>query len=705
MDTATAPRLGDEQPQETTRSPKAFRTDIQALRAIAVLAVVVNHLWPTSLTGGYVGVDVFFVISGFLISSHLDREILRTGRVRLGRFYARRVRRLLPAAILVLLVSLVAAYFLLPFPRWEANAHEALASALYWENWLLAINSVDYSALTSTASLAQHYWSLSVEEQFYLFWPLLLMLLFAIRGRRAQIVGIVGIGVASLAFSAYFTEVSKSQAYFFTPVRVWEFAIGALIALAGLKLALPRVVAAIAAFAGFAMVLTSAFVFDHHTPFPGLLALIPTVGTGLVIIAGTRSQRQWHTVVTASRPVQFLGDISYSLYLWHWPLIVLAPFVLADLLDGGRLGLVHQIVVLVVAVVLAYLSKVLVEDRGMTWKPLATSTKATFVAMVVGMVAVALLAGGLIWSFDRQVVEVEQEIRVQAVKPCNGAESLVRDNACVNPFGPAMTVYMGPSNQYFTAPPECGAELDEYKSGETKTTKICDFSGDDPDPKIVWLVGDSHAQQWQGPLIDLAREHRWTLKLSYLGGCPFAKIPFIGFGGSTVAADAKRCMEWTRTMVRAIADDEPEYVFTSFYARKQLARDKTRRTQDEYYRDGTDVYWRMWTDKDAKVVVLGDPPLNGEVRQVDCVALNPENPVACAVDRATAQPPDPLAIAARTSATEGVTYVDMTEYFCDTLKCYGVVGNVVVYYDANHLNLAFSRSLRPMIARAIGLED
>ncbi|SDC40998.1 acyltransferase family protein [Actinokineospora iranica] len=693
-------------PDATSRTPKGFRPDIQALRAVAVLAVVVNHLWPTGLTGGYVGVDVFFVISGFLISSHLDREILRTGRVRLGRFYARRVRRLLPAAFLVLLASLAAAYFLLPYPRWEANAHEALAAALYWENWLLAVNSVDYSALTAAASLAQHYWSLSVEEQFYLLWPLLLLLLFKIRGRRAQVVGVLAVGAASLAFCVYFTEVSKSQAYFVTPGRVWEFAIGALIALAGARLALPRVAAGVAAAAGLALIVGSAVLFDHHTAFPGLLALVPTVGTGLVIVAGAAGERQWHSVVTSSAPVQFLGNISYSLYLWHWPMIVLAPYALADFLDDGKLTFAHRAGVLVAAVALAWVSKRLVEDRGMTWAPLANSTRATFAAMVAGMAAVALVAGGLTWTYDQHVTQAAQaarEARAHAVDPCHGAAALVPGSGCADPFGPAKVVHMGPANEYFWSPPECGEHLDTYLAGGRKTTKVCDYSGGAPSPTVVWLVGDSHAQQWQGPLLDLARENRWVLKLSYLGGCPFARIPFVGFNGSASPADAKRCTDWTAMMAEEIAKDRPDRVFTSFYARKQPARDTTGRGQEQHYRDGLEPYWRRWTDAGAQVHVLGDPPLNGEVRAADCVALNPEDPVACAVDRAVAQPPDPLGAAAEATDNPGVTHIDLTDYFCDQRQCYGVVGDVAVYYDANHLNLEFSRSLRPMIAAAIGL--
>src|SRR5262245_45333714 len=224
--TAARPR-----PDRKPRQDNGFRTDIQALRAIAVLAVVVNHLWPHRLTGGYVGVDVFFVISGFLITGQLNRELTDTGRVRLGRFYARRVRRLLPAAFLVLAFCLVAAYLLLPYPRWATTAQHVVASALYGENWLLATESVNYSAAAEAPSLTQHYWSLSVEEQFYLVWPLLLLLCF--RFRRTAVALAAG---ASLGYCVYATLTSPSPAFFVTLTRMWEFGLGALVALTGVRL-------------------------------------------------------------------------------------------------------------------------------------------------------------------------------------------------------------------------------------------------------------------------------------------------------------------------------------------------------------------------------------------------------------------------------------------------------------------------------------
>jgi peptidoglycan/LPS O-acetylase OafA/YrhL len=677
----------DSTPAPGGRPVRVFRTDVQALRAVAVLAVVFNHLWPESLTGGYVGVDVFFVISGFLISSHLDREIDDTGRVRLGRFYARRVRRLLPAAFLVLGVGLVAAYFLLPYPRWAGNADEALASALYWENWLLAVHSVDYSAANEAASLSQHYWSLSVEEQFYLCWPLLLLLLFKL---RARLVGIAVVGAASLAFSVYFTEVSPNQAYFITPVRVWEFALGALVALAGSRLVLPRVAAEVLALAGFAMIIAAAVLYGDGTPFPGYLALVPTVGTALVIVAGNRVLR-WHTPVTSAAPVQFIGNVSYSLYLWHWPLILLAPYVLGHLPGTAELwGLLGA------SILLAYLSKVLVEDRGIA---LTRRTGLTFAGMVAGMVAVAVAAGALNWTYDRHVAQAERELAAQRVSLCHGAGALDPANGCANPFGPASITAMGPANQYYRTPPEC-EQLDEYQAGGKKTTSICDFSRGADSPDTVWLVGDSHAQQWQGPMFDLARERGWVLKLAFLGACPFADIEYVGYRGVHPESETRPCRDWTARMVDVIAADSPQAVVVSFYAREEFADDGSGRSQTDQYRDGLEPYWRTWTEAGAQVVVLADPPLNREVRPMDCVAINPRDPLACAVDRSRAHPPDPLTEAARSS--DQVSLVDLSNYFCDERRCYAVVGGVAVYFDGDHLNLEYSRSLKPMITKALG---
>ncbi|MER5852841.1 acyltransferase [Streptomyces sp. NPDC002012] len=374
----------------TTRAEKAdFRPDIQALRALAVGLVVFHHLWPTVLTAGFVGVDAFFVISGYLISAQLAHEINGTGRIRIADFYARRIRRLLPAALLVLVSIVVAVHTLVPQDRWADNARQVLASALYGQNWLLGAEPVDPTRVTAMA----HYWSLSVEEQFYLLWPLLL-LLFKLRAPFARLAGVAGLGLVSLAWCVYLTEADPAAAYFITPVRVWEFAIGAVIALAGTRLVLPRAVANGVSLLGFTALVGSAVHYTGLTPYPGAAALIPTVGTALVIAAGTGRQRQWHTAVTSSRPAQLLGDISYSLYLWHWPLLILAPLAVSD----GVLNLPVRLGVLAAALIFAYTTKRLVEDPIRAWPLLTASTRLTFVAMAAGLATVCLAAGSLLWT-------------------------------------------------------------------------------------------------------------------------------------------------------------------------------------------------------------------------------------------------------------------------------------------------------------------
>ncbi|MET9630176.1 acyltransferase family protein [Lentzea sp. NPDC006480] len=680
-----------------------FRTDVQALRAIAVLAVVVNHFWPDGLTGGYVGVDVFFVISGFLITSHLDREIVRTSRVRFGRFYARRVRRLLPAAFLVLAVSVVLAYFLLPYPRWAASAREAFAAAYYVENWLLAAESVNYSAQGQAASLVQHYWSLSVEEQFYLFWPLLLIGLFKLGGRRWVTNGVVALGALSLGLSVYYTTVSPSAAYFITPVRVWEFALGAGVAMASAHLVLPRVAAEIAALSGLAMIIGAAFAYDRHTPFPGWLALIPAVGAGMVIISGLRPGKQWHTPLTASRPVQFVGDISYSLYLWHWPLVLLAPFALSDQLEGGTLGTPWLLGLLALCLVLAWATKVLVEDRGMSWGPLVRSTTLTFTGMAAGLAVVAVLATQLQLTYDRHVAQAERDPVAERNNPCYAANAMIATTGCAEPFGPARQPVMGPANEYFRKAPECGPEewitLGKYRYNMA----TCDFSGGSATAQKVWLVGDSHAQHWQPAIFEVARERKWVLKFSYLGACPVANVRVTEFIGAPVTAEqADQCATWSTQLSDMIANEKPALVVTSFFAREETVDDGSGRSQAEQYREGVQPLWRKWTDAGARVIVLADPPYNTADRTADCVALHPKKPEACAAAREQANSFDAMAEAARTADNPGVSLIDLTDYFCDQKKCYAVIGNVAVYYDYNHLNSEFSRSLAPMIAKAIG---
>lgn len=692
-------------PAATAQSTKrAFRTDIQALRALAVGLVVANHLWPARLPGGYVGVDVFFVISGFLITSHLGKELITTGRVRLGQFYARRARRLLPAAFTVLFVSLAATWIWLPYTRWTANAQEVVSSAFYVENWLLAAKAVNYSAMNSSASMVQHYWSLSVEEQFYLVWPLALIGLAGIASRwnlalrRVLLLGLGVTAAVSFAFSCYLTATSPSEAYFSTPVRVWEFGAGALLALAVSRPVRSLVVRNILAVVGFATVLVSAVVYDHTTPFPGWTAVAPVAGTVMVILAGTGDARLWHDRLTELRPVQFIGSISYSLYLWHWPLIVVAPFVL-----GATVDTPVKTFLALAAVVLAWLTKLWIEDRWIV-RPLQPSRpRRVLVSVSAGMLAVLLAGLTLHLQVGPKASAAAELARTDSAGPCFGPHA-VGKLECGDPFArPVSDPNMGPANEYWGLPADCLNREDTLHLEQPGDPAICDYSGGRPEAESVWLVGDSHAQQWQSAIIELARQKNWKLNLSYSGGCPLTDAPYVGYRGlAAEPSKIRKCAIWGANVVAAVERDKAAKVFTSTFAAGEQIDDGTGRSQVEQYKDGFGRYWSRWSRAGAVVYPIADPPLNDRVRDVSCIAVSAADPAQCRAPRAQALPIDPLVEASKANSEGGrIRLLDMSDYFCDASFCHGAAGGVAIYFDADHLNRQYVVQLAPYLARQL----
>ena len=319
-----------------------FRADVEGLRAVAVLAVVVYHAGLSQVGGGFVGVDVFYVLSGFLITGLLWEELQTTAGLRLGAFYGRRARRLLPAAVLVLMVTLVASWVWLSPLQARGAARDAAAAALYVANYRFALQRTDYLADASPSPL-QHYWSLGVEEQFYLLWPVLLLVVF-VAGRRlrtpssAGAVAVLALaGAGSLALSLRLTAVSEPWAFFSLPTRAWELAAGGLVALSASTLRrLPGVAAATLGWLGLEAIAWSMTRFSAATPFPGIAALLPVGGTAAVLAAGCAAPRLGPGRVLGWRPLQAGGKLSYSWYLWHWPPLILAPAVAGHPLGLGQ---------------------------------------------------------------------------------------------------------------------------------------------------------------------------------------------------------------------------------------------------------------------------------------------------------------------------------------------------------------------------------
>jgi peptidoglycan/LPS O-acetylase OafA/YrhL len=672
------------------------RHDIQALRALAVASVVLFHLWPNILPAGYVGVDVFFVISGYLITSHLVKESTRPEGLKLGTFWARRAKRLLPAAFTVLLVTTVATFLIVPAARWQQFFSETVASTLYVENWLLAANSVDYLAADNPASPVQHFWTLSVEEQFYLVIPLLLLAAVWLArmtrsSRRVLIASVLALVTAgSFAYSMWLTNTAAPSAYFSTFTRAWEFGVGALLAF----LASPtnRWSSRLMAWPGLAMIVTACFIFSSTTPFPGYAAALPVLGTAAVILGRDNDGLVSVNRLGSWRPVAFLGAISYSLYLWHWPLIVLLPFATGEALTRSQ-----KVGIIVAALVLAYLSTRFIETP-MRFSPrlLGGSRRPRTVAAwsVVGMLLVSGIAvSGIRINDVQQTAQAQQTARVIAEKPhCLGAASMVPSRTpCVDPELAGVLI---PNPDMAAADmgnsPACWAG-----SGDS-TLNVCPLGPAHGYTKRLFAVGDSHSNALLAAYRVIATTHHWRIDVAGHNGCYWtAAVQF-----KPVSAYITACQAWKVNVNQYLASQPPYDGILVTYAsgRSQVMTNGS--SQQVTIVDGLHAEWHKQIARGTPVIAISDNPFM-RTDIVDCVAKYGLSATTnCASARATALS-NFNGLAAAVKQTPGSTYLDLTNFFCTHEVCEPVIGHVVVYRDVDHITATYSRTLGPYLGAAI----
>ncbi len=684
------------------------RADIQGLRALAVGLVLIYHLRPGWLPGGFIGVDVFFVISGYLIIGTLAGEIRRTGRLRLLNFYARRVRRLLPAASVTLLAVVAATVILLPYPRWGDVMEQVVASALDVQNWLLAFFSADYAHATAAASPVQHFWSLSVEEQFYLVIPLV-MVGTALAARRSPrpvhwVFGAIAVvTVASLAYSAIATPAPPQAAYFVTHTRMWELGIGGLAAMVVHRVRLAPFARLVLGWLGLAAVVISAFRLTTAMAFPGWIALAPTLGTVAMIVAGHRVTEQRRLSVELAvpmgvLPLRYLGDISYSLYLWHWPVIV---FVLER--SGTSVLTARQVLkVTALSLVLAILSKHLVEDpfrrRRPVVEPLPPAKRpfrmrlrATY-ALGATLVVATLVAATVPWqaAATRMDALLLETSRLDADHP--GA--LAFDPVAPRPTPTGVPLVPDPAIA-------SGDIAEAWRNGCASYNLIgnpaggdaCAFGNLHADRTLV-LVGDSHATMFSTALIRYATESgKWRIKLMTHDGCAFGDLPPDESG-----YPLKVCADIAHQLLPALLDLKPDLVvsvgFTLGFSVKNGMRTWAQRP---HLLDGYRQLLTPLTTAGIPVAVVRDVPVMTQ-NVPSCLLRNPDSPAACDTSRAAAlgDEQDPLVEAV--AGLPGTRVVDLTRWLCTATTCPAVIGNVVVYRD-NHLTDTFVRTLtQPLIS-------
>lgn len=649
--------------------------------------VLIYHLWPETLPGGYAGVDVFFVISGFLITGHLMRDATRTGKVALPQFWAKRARRLLPASLLVVIVSAIATLVWVPVTLWQDWFKQMGASVAYVLNWQLARDSVDYLASENNPSPVQHYWSLSVEEQFYIVWPLLIALgMWVARrqlGRMTVMAALIGgITMASFALSVYLTATNAAMAYFVTPTRVWEFGIGGLLAL--VSLTAPASIRAIVGWLGLVGIAVTALTFTAATPFPGYAALLPALSTAAVIWAGVTPQEWSLAHLARFRPVQYTGDISYSLYLWHWPLIVIVPYVVDRSLLTRDLW-----VLLAVSFLLAALTRRFVEEPGrkmsfFTLRQPRWTLMATAAAMTI---ALALPAGGfLVARQDMAADKAAVETVLQQSPACLGAGAMMVSACESSDLGESLYPNLaslkndnGMGYQCYNPSPEDGH------------IQTCTYGSDRADAARIAVTGDSHAAMLVSALTSVADERNWSIDTFVGRGCTWADpgIP-----------SEPDCANYRRALQSALEAGEYDMVVTTI-----RRREDTSQTDDAIFATARATAWSPLLDDGVPVVAVLDNPLVPEA-MVDCVIEQPAAALEgteCVIPVAAAFGRDDTAVAAAVEEPRA-RLIDMTDIYCDDDSCPMVIGNTIVYRDRHHVTNTFVLTAAPFIADRIELE-
>jgi peptidoglycan/LPS O-acetylase OafA/YrhL len=682
------------EPARAVPVPARFRPDIEGFRAIAVVLVIAFHAGVPLITGGYVGVDVFFVISGFLITGLLVDELQRTGTLSFRSFYARRIRRLLPMAMLVLVAVAVGMEFFTPPAYRPSVRFDALSAAFYYSNWQFAIESVNYLTLGGAQNPVLHYWSLSVEEQFYLAWPLLLLLAVrlrpiglrggSVRLRCAAVIAIVG--GASLAYSLVETPVQPAIAYFETTTRVWEFAAGAVLALVASQLQrVPRGLAVVAGASGLVLVIVSALIDGPTTSFPGTAALVPVGGALLVLAAGARVASAGAGALLSLRPLRYVGRISYAWYLWHWPCLVFARTAHWAPPDG-QIGWLATSIALAISLALAIVTHRLVETPARRARWFAASGKRA--ALLAGFAtAIAVVAVGIAGG---PLVVPGGSLNVFGSTPAPGS------------VPPATTPLEAVASTPYAAMHGCHLDY-----GTESPAAGCVF-GDVTARRRVVLIGDSHAAQWFPALEILAKRERFRLTVWTKSGCPFTVGVHIYL--PAVGRDYTECLAWQTSVLRKLATMPRASMIilgrTATYLPQVLAPDGDQTTPARAAALWGAGIQRAVADlrpHAARVVVLRDTP-HAPSDVPACISWDVSNPSVCDFAQTPDGHSDDAEFAAeRAAGTPRSVYADPATAVCPGPICRVDTGGIIMYRDDNHLTAAFAASHWRGFAQALAL--
>ncbi len=683
-----------------------FRPDVEGLRAVAIVLVVLYHVHAGLAPGGYVGVDVFFVISGFLITGQLVRELQTDGRISFLAFYARRARRILPAAMLTVIVIAVASALLLN-PLAARRALDDLLPAIYFgANVHFAAQGADYFNAGLSPSPIQHFWSLAVEEQFYLLWPPLLVAssLVWLRVRRrstrerlqrpmigAVVVVLGTLAAISLMASIRQTATSPSWAYFSIVTRAWELAVGAVVALAlPLVARLDRRLAIPLSWVGLSCIALAAALFSDTTPYPGDSALLPVLGTAAVICGGSAlaSRRFGAEVLLGRPPFQRVGAWSYSWYLWHWPALVLASAAL-----GHSLSEIQALAVAAASLVIAAMSFVLLE------RPIR------HIEIVVRRPALGLGAGGVLAAIAIAVVTLSGSL----VGPLGSTAAAPATLTAEHKLSSSLRADLIAGARTSKVPSNLRPPLSAMASGLPRIIpdgcelgfgrdqiKPCTY-GDRGSHTTVVLFGDSHAGHWFDALDWISDRRHWRLVVMTKEGCTPAEVTFRDDPDSL-------CARWREKAKARIGRLHPALVVVSWARWTEPLASQKAGVPTGYggpWQDGLAAIFQFLRRSAEHVIFISDTPYLPQPAP-DCVSDHVSDVRACTTKRSDATIlPAIKAAELRIAKQERIDSIDPTSWFCTPRVCPVIVGNILVYHDKSHMTTQWSRFIAPVLGNAM----
>jgi len=596
--------------------------EIQGLRALAALLVVLYH--ADFIPGGFIGVDIFYVISGYLITGLILREIQSSGGLNLKNFYQRRIKRLLPASVLVLIITAFISYLILPPIQRAELGRNVLAVGLLVSNYAFAIWETDYQNLGANPSALIHYWSLAVEEQFYLIWPIFILLISRLGLRKIKW-AIFSVFTISLFFSVWQTQSSSILAFYSLHTRAWELAAGALI------LFIPKTIKAfldknqkILALVGLGLITYATIIFNSQTPFPGTLALLPVVGTFLLITTIT----SWPKLIkqaSNNKTTQWLGTISYSLYLWHWPALLLPSIYLERTLLASE-----KILCVIITIILAHLTYKFVEQPIRYAK---LEAKVVYKTLASSVAVITLISVGIIATNTTKFY----------VKEINQTFDLVE----------------------ITAQPKVYTDGCHVGWGETSSND-CVY-GDLTSNKTIILFGDSHAAQWFEPLNSIATRDGYKLISLTKSACPAFELPRISKG----SFKKEECTTWQENSINRIKELKPEFVIISTFSHYNLY-DKNNQ-KENYYVGGQKDLFNKLSNYSQNLIYLSDTP-KPEKDIPNCLSNNSLS--SCNEIKRSSN-----------KVYEGYLKIDPYQWFCKD-GCEAINSDYVVYRDASHISIA-----------------